>query len=139
MELPTGTYETNLGLPLLCVLLGACGPDHPSRIETIRANPMAQPTLSFTEVSSQNGSGGSGAGLVGSASAAIHTTVFEIAPDQAQAALDEILEQAEAAGFELDLRSSAERLPSGTHVGSAPDGVEMELIINSGKVLVALR
>lgn len=123
-----------------CLGLAACGAGRPPRVEVLTANPMANPTLSFTEPSDQRSFGGTGAGLVGAADAAIHTTVFEIDASQTRQGLNEILEQAEAAGFQLELVSSDERLPSGTHVGqSSVDGVEMEIVSNHQKIIVSLR
>ncbi len=52
---------------------------------------------------------------------------------------EELLAQAEAAGYQLELITSSERLPSGTYSGYNASGTNLSLLITTLGVQVELR
>ena len=121
------------------VLLVSCGFGGPSRIELLRENPLANPTLSFTEPIGQTSVQGEPAGLIGGPSQTIHSTRFNIDPADAERAFQELTLQAADAGFQLERISSEGSLPRGTWLGRDPGGIEMTLQIVGEGVSVELR
>ena len=121
------------------VLLASCGFGGPSRIELIRENPLANPTLSFTEPAGQTSVEGEPAGLIGGPAQTIHFTLFNIDPADAERAFQELTLQAADAGFQLERISSEGRLPDGRWLGRDPGGIEMTLLIVGDGVSVRLR
>lgn len=104
-------------LLMVSLLVSACGDSFDDRIA---ANPLANPTLSFAEPVHQVSSPGSGASLVSAGNGEQHVTMFELDAGLAEQAFEELRLQAEGAGYELDLRTSPERLPAGSWTGTAP-------------------
>ena len=121
------------------VLLVSCGFGGPSRIELIRENPLANPTLSFAEPIGQTSVQGEPAGLIGGPAQTIHSTSFNIDPADAERAFQELTLQAADAGFLLERITVEGSLPDGSWLGRDPSGIEMTLRIVGDSVSVELR
>ena len=97
-------------VPLLIatLVLGACAAN-PSRLDVLLDDPMANPTLSFTESSNRLEFGGNSSTVIGSADAAEVTTSFDLTLEEFEVAERELLGQAEAAGYVLEEIGFSER------------------------------
>ena len=112
------------------LVAAACSP---SADEFLANSPLANPTLSFAEPVRQVSSPGSRPSLVGGPVAAQHTTSFEFDAALAGQAFEEIRVQAEAAGYQLELVSLEQRLPSGNWTGTGTGLPILTIrIVNSG-------
>ena len=89
-----------LGLVGLGLLLSGCGGPDIAAFESLKAHPMASPTLSFASPTRISGTAGSSAGIQ---SPSRITTQFDIDEPQMEQAVAEFLAQALAAGFELEM------------------------------------
>lgn len=127
-----------LGLLLSGTLLVACSSEM-SRIELLRSNPMANPTLSFTEPAGQTSVEGADAGLFGAPAQTIHTTRFEVPEDKIEQAKSELFAQATAAGFQLEFIGHEDGLPYGTWQGRDPTSAQLTLIVTPFGAQVELR
>ena len=124
-----------LSLLLFALMASACGGnDHQ---DLVLANPMANPTLSFADSSRQVTSPGAGPSLVSGGVVARHLTSFDFEQGREAEAFEEIRVQAEAAGFDLELRSHEGLLPKGQWVSSA-DGIQLVVLIAPGNLQVEL-
>jgi len=89
------------GAGFLLVLLAGCGQGRDlDSFASLRANPMASPTLSFAVPTSFSGSAGGNVGLEVQSRV---STVFGIDESETEQAIGELLAQAEAAGFEMEM------------------------------------
>ena len=113
------------GLALLCgcfvAFASACG-GGPQRIDLLRENAMANPTLSFTEPTGQASVQGDPDPLFGNASQTLHVTRFDYREEQLQQVEEELLAQASAAGFEMERVSPDGVLPSSAWEGRDSNG-----------------
>jgi len=105
---------------------------------------MANPTLSFVEPASHTEFlGDSAPSRLGATAASVITTGFEIDRADRERATKEILEQAEAAGYRVELISSEKGLPNGNWHGTpdpASDLVgELTLLVSPTGLQVELR
>ena len=92
-----------VGLVGLGLLLAGCGGRDIGAFESLKGNPMATPTLSFASPTFISGTAGSGTGIQ---SQSIIITRFTIDESRMEAAENELLAQAVAAGFEVELLDS---------------------------------
>ena len=89
------------GLFAAALMLSACGGgNNIGAFEALQENPMASPTLSFAVPTFVSGSAGTSFGI-GSQSFIIHR--FDIEESQIDLAVEELLAQALAAGFEVEI------------------------------------
>ena len=84
-------------LMVVVLMVAGCGGSGIQAFQSLKENPMAQPTLSFA--SPTRVSGGPGGGL-GIQSPGTITTRFDIEPEQVELAAAELFAQASAAGYE---------------------------------------
>ena len=84
----------------ILVLAGCAG--GPNRLDVLLDDPMANPTLSFTEPSRHREFGGNSSTIIGSAAAAEISTAFDLTLEEFEIAERELLDQAEDAGYNLE-------------------------------------
>ena len=89
-------------LVVLALALGACS-FGPSSLEVLEANPMANATVSFAEPTTRVGVEGNPDPFIGIPSATSFRMGWDpIPPELVDQGLQELLDQARAAGFELE-------------------------------------
>lgn len=118
-------------IALIALLSTSCADQENLVFETIQKDPMSQPTLSMAEAHERREIAGSPAGLFGSPKPTIIATSFEVSTEgETEAAVDELLEQAERGGWELEARSPG-RFPQGSFAGTktTDEGLRIHLTI----------
>jgi len=119
------------------VMLGLVG--CAQRIDLLRENPMANPTLSFTEPSGQASSQGEDNPFFGNASQTVHSTRFDFDESQLELVKEELLEQSRTAGFEVEQVSPNAQLPFGRWQARSDEGILLTIFLNRTTALVSLR
>lgn len=129
-----------LRICLVAAVLAGCGGEN-TFYDAVSTDPMANPTLSFAEPTSQNSvEGDTGPIVLGSGKATVHTTRFdEISVDDFERAADELLAQADAAGYQMELQTSPEGLPRGSYAGTNAIGIHLTIRFSYDAIQVELR
>lgn len=127
---------------LVALILSACGGSQ-SRLDVLLEDPMANPTLSFAEPSRHREYEGDASTIVNSSSPAEVSTAFDLTLEQFGLAEQELLDQAEQAGYFLEEEGFSERDQGLVHYQgfrTTPDGsrIMLRLLFGTGEVQVRL-
>ena len=124
------------------LLMSACGGNN-SRLDVLSEDPMANPTLSFTEPDRHRETEGDSSTIIGSPAAAEISTAFDVPLGQFEIAEGELLGQAERAGYLMEEIGFNERdrgsiLYQGWRTTDDGSRILLRLLFTPGSVQVRL-